>query len=150
MDRAVYSTTVATLGFVCFTVAAVAVGLPLWGYFDNPEGESSASSPTILRVRPLVLEHSAAVCHFHLSLSFSRSTLPRTETFSEGAVPLSLLFAPGTKEKKGLYRLRPPGCDSRVEESERKHLSGRVFVFCDRAACGKFVCLGLELLNGQA
>jgi len=39
MDKTVYSTIVATLGFICFTVAAIAVGLPLWGYFDNPEGE---------------------------------------------------------------------------------------------------------------
>lgn len=56
MDKAVYSTTVATLGFVCFTVAAIAVGLPLWGYFDNPEGESprtrTKKEQTILRVRP--------------------------------------------------------------------------------------------------
>jgi hypothetical protein len=39
MDKSVYSPIVATLGFVCFTVAAIAVGLPLWGYFDNPSGE---------------------------------------------------------------------------------------------------------------
>ncbi|CAB3379395.1 Hypothetical predicted protein [Cloeon dipterum] len=37
MDKSVYTTIVATLGFICFTVAAIAVGLPLWGYFDNPE-----------------------------------------------------------------------------------------------------------------
>ncbi|XP_059490256.1 uncharacterized protein LOC132205304 [Neocloeon triangulifer] len=37
MDKSVYTTIVATLGFICFTVAAIAVGLPLWGYFDNPD-----------------------------------------------------------------------------------------------------------------
>ncbi|XP_046395625.1 uncharacterized protein LOC124162927 [Ischnura elegans] len=35
--RALYSTLVAGLGFVCFAAGATAVGLPLWGYFDNPE-----------------------------------------------------------------------------------------------------------------
>ncbi|XP_052129809.1 uncharacterized protein LOC113210007 [Frankliniella occidentalis] len=35
---ALYSTGVACLGFVCFAVGATAVGLPLWGYFDNDGG----------------------------------------------------------------------------------------------------------------
>ncbi|KAG8230110.1 hypothetical protein J437_LFUL007655 [Ladona fulva] len=37
--RALYSSLVAALGFVCFATAATAVGLPLWGHFENPEGE---------------------------------------------------------------------------------------------------------------
>ncbi|XP_071442170.1 uncharacterized protein [Hetaerina americana] len=35
--RALCSTLVAGLGFVCFAVGATAVGLPLWGHFNNPE-----------------------------------------------------------------------------------------------------------------
>lgn len=71
MDKAVYSTTVATLGFVCFTVAAIAVGLPLWGYFDNPEGESPRTRRRFCAsgLRRAAL---AAVCHFHLSLFVNR------------------------------------------------------------------------------
>lgn len=34
-----YSTCLAVLGFVCFVVGATAVGLPIWGYFDTPNGE---------------------------------------------------------------------------------------------------------------
>lgn len=37
--KALYSTCVAVLGFVCFVVGATAVGLPMWGYFDTPNGE---------------------------------------------------------------------------------------------------------------
>lgn len=33
--NALYSTVVAGLGFLCFSVGATAVGLPLWGYFEN-------------------------------------------------------------------------------------------------------------------
>lgn len=36
--KALYSTGVACLGFVCFAMGATAVGLPLWGYFDNDGG----------------------------------------------------------------------------------------------------------------
>ncbi|KAK7868856.1 hypothetical protein R5R35_014183 [Gryllus longicercus] len=35
--KAAYSGAVAALGFVCFAVGAAAVGLPLWGYFENPD-----------------------------------------------------------------------------------------------------------------
>ncbi|XP_077298919.1 uncharacterized protein LOC143920087 [Arctopsyche grandis] len=35
--KAVYSVSVACLGFVCFAVGATAVGLPMWGYFQNPD-----------------------------------------------------------------------------------------------------------------
>lgn len=37
-QKALYSTCVAVLGFVCFVVGATAVGLPMWGYFDTPGG----------------------------------------------------------------------------------------------------------------
>lgn len=36
--KALYSTCVAVLGFICFVVGATAVGLPMWGYFDTPNG----------------------------------------------------------------------------------------------------------------
>ncbi|XP_063231882.1 uncharacterized protein LOC134536174 [Bacillus rossius redtenbacheri] len=41
-NKALYSICVACLGFVCFAVGATAVGLPLWGYFDNPQAGSAA------------------------------------------------------------------------------------------------------------
>jgi len=37
-NKPLYSTCVAILGFICFIVGATAVGLPLWGYFDNSSG----------------------------------------------------------------------------------------------------------------
>ncbi|KAK6631200.1 hypothetical protein RUM43_014296 [Polyplax serrata] len=37
-SKALYSTCVACLGFVCFAVGATAIGLPLWGYFEDPGG----------------------------------------------------------------------------------------------------------------
>lgn len=37
--KAVYSTLVAVLGFICFVIGAIAVGLPMWGYFDTPGGK---------------------------------------------------------------------------------------------------------------
>jgi len=36
--KALYSSAVACLGFICFAVGAAAVGIPTWGYFDNPQG----------------------------------------------------------------------------------------------------------------
>ncbi|XP_055714797.1 uncharacterized protein LOC129809841 [Phlebotomus papatasi] len=35
---ALYAAGVTCLGFVCFAIAATAIGLPIWGYFDNPIG----------------------------------------------------------------------------------------------------------------
>lgn len=35
--KALYSTCVACLGFFCFAIGATAVGLPLWGYFEEPD-----------------------------------------------------------------------------------------------------------------
>jgi hypothetical protein len=37
-SKALYSSGVACLGFICFALGATAVGLPLWGYFENPDG----------------------------------------------------------------------------------------------------------------
>ncbi|KAL0268135.1 UNVERIFIED_CONTAM: hypothetical protein PYX00_010196 [Menopon gallinae] len=37
-SKALYSTCVACVGFVCFAVGATAVGLPLWGYFEDQGG----------------------------------------------------------------------------------------------------------------
>lgn len=34
-SKALYSITVVILGFVCFIIGAIAVGLPTWGYFYN-------------------------------------------------------------------------------------------------------------------
>lgn len=39
--KAFYSSAVACLGFICFAVGAAAVGLPTWGYFNNPEGQNT-------------------------------------------------------------------------------------------------------------
>jgi len=38
-SKALYSSGVAFLGFACFALAATAIGLPLWGYYENPQGE---------------------------------------------------------------------------------------------------------------
>lgn len=38
-SKALYSICVACLGFASFALAATAVALPLWGYFENPAGE---------------------------------------------------------------------------------------------------------------
>lgn len=38
-SKALYSSGVAFLGFTCFALAAAAVGLPLWGYYENPQGK---------------------------------------------------------------------------------------------------------------
>ncbi|KAB0792879.1 hypothetical protein PPYR_12499 [Photinus pyralis] len=40
--KSLYSTCVAILGFVCFVVGATAIGVPMWGYFDTPNGGPSA------------------------------------------------------------------------------------------------------------
>ncbi|XP_050438816.1 uncharacterized protein LOC126844572 [Adelges cooleyi] len=42
-SKALYSSGVAFLGFACFALAATAIGLPLWGYFENPTAEIGAS-----------------------------------------------------------------------------------------------------------
>ncbi|XP_050527076.1 uncharacterized protein LOC126897482 [Daktulosphaira vitifoliae] len=42
-SKALYSSGVAFLGFACFALAATAIGLPLWGYFENPTGDILAS-----------------------------------------------------------------------------------------------------------
>jgi hypothetical protein len=39
--KALYSSAVACLGFICFAVGAAAVGLPTWGYFNNPQGQNT-------------------------------------------------------------------------------------------------------------
>lgn len=41
-SKALYSTGVACLGFASFALAATAVALPLWGYFENPAGGLAA------------------------------------------------------------------------------------------------------------
>lgn len=38
-SKALYSSGVAFLGFACFALAATAIGLPLWGYYENPQGK---------------------------------------------------------------------------------------------------------------
>lgn len=37
--KALYSTCVACLGFLCLVLSATAVGLPMWGYFDTLHGK---------------------------------------------------------------------------------------------------------------
>ncbi|EFA01532.2 uncharacterized protein LOC656681 [Tribolium castaneum] len=39
--KPLYSTCVAVLGFICFVVGATAVGIPMWGYFDNLGGHGN-------------------------------------------------------------------------------------------------------------
>ncbi|XP_044254672.1 uncharacterized protein LOC123005119 [Tribolium madens] len=39
--KPLYSTCVAVLGFICFVVGATAVGIPMWGYFDNLSGRGN-------------------------------------------------------------------------------------------------------------
>jgi len=34
-----YAAGVTCLGFVCFALASVAIGIPIWGYYDSPSGE---------------------------------------------------------------------------------------------------------------
>lgn len=38
-SKALYSSGVAFLGFACFALAATAIGLPLWGYYESPQGK---------------------------------------------------------------------------------------------------------------
>lgn len=33
---ALYAAGITCLGFICFTLASIAIGLPLWGYYDSP------------------------------------------------------------------------------------------------------------------
>lgn len=40
-SKALYSSGVACIGFVAFALAAAAVALPLWGYFESSEGKRS-------------------------------------------------------------------------------------------------------------
>ncbi|XP_025417749.1 uncharacterized protein LOC112688658 [Sipha flava] len=42
-SKALYSSGVAFLGFACFALAATAIGLPLWGYFESPQGDIATS-----------------------------------------------------------------------------------------------------------
>lgn len=35
---ALYVAGLTCLGFLCFALAAVAIGIPLWGYFENLSG----------------------------------------------------------------------------------------------------------------
>lgn len=35
---ALYAAGTTSLGFICLALAATAVGVPIWGYFDNPSG----------------------------------------------------------------------------------------------------------------
>ncbi|KAL4104867.1 hypothetical protein QTP88_020143 [Uroleucon formosanum] len=42
-SKALYSSGVAFLGFACFALAATAIGLPLWGYYENPQAEIGTS-----------------------------------------------------------------------------------------------------------
>jgi len=37
--KALYSTGVACVGFLCFAVATAAVSLPLWGYYESLDGK---------------------------------------------------------------------------------------------------------------
>lgn len=39
-SRAHYSTAVSAIGLLAFGIAAAALGLPLWGYYKNSDGES--------------------------------------------------------------------------------------------------------------
>jgi len=43
-SKALYSSGVAFLGFACFALAATAIGLPLWGYYENPQGKFRAGA----------------------------------------------------------------------------------------------------------
>lgn len=43
-SKALYSSGVACLGFVAFALAAAAVALPLWGYFESTEGQLNITS----------------------------------------------------------------------------------------------------------
>jgi len=72
--KALYSSAVACLGFICFAVGAAAVGLPTWGYFNNPQAGPGSESgyfgpwqlckyllygrercgPTVTRFKPIV------------------------------------------------------------------------------------------------
>lgn len=47
-SKALYSSGVACLGFVAFALAAAAVALPLWGYFESTEGQLSPYTAHVL------------------------------------------------------------------------------------------------------
>lgn len=36
---ALYAAGLTCLGFICFALASTAVGVPIWGYYDNPTGK---------------------------------------------------------------------------------------------------------------
>lgn len=46
-SKALYSSGVACLGFVAFALAAAAVALPLWGYFESTEGQLNTHSSLV-------------------------------------------------------------------------------------------------------
>ncbi|KAJ1531047.1 hypothetical protein ONE63_005877 [Megalurothrips usitatus] len=87
--KALYSTAVACLGFVCFAIGATAVGLPLWGYFDNdgeylqdlPGAESPVPAGRADREAPAAVE--PALCRSRLTAT-PCAVLTATET---GAPP---------------------------------------------------------------
>lgn len=47
-SKALYSSGVACLGFVAFALAAAAVALPLWGYFESTEGQLNSLKPRLI------------------------------------------------------------------------------------------------------
>lgn len=48
-----YVAGVTCLGFVCFALASVAIGIPIWGYYDSPSGEL-----TLIKYSSVLFTHS--------------------------------------------------------------------------------------------